>query len=198
MANDKLPTGVYTCIFEIFSSSNVSPNILTDDTLIFNVYGNSYYKIITFSHDKIDNQYTKAYFQFTSDGQPGEITFQFRYYGNRFNKGLAFSFYSRVIKGKQDSHFNHNISDVANTDDNREILYFENINLNDNKMNSFSDPTDNKDAANKEYVDTENAKQDIVIADNASKQYVDNEIAKIPQQPQNVLILDGSKAMTSN
>lgn len=108
MTNDKLPTGFYTSIFEIFPSSNVTPSILTDDTLIYHVYGDSHYKIITFSHDKIDNQYTKAYIQFTSDGQPGEITFQFRYYGNRFNRDLAFSFYSQIILGKQNTHFNHN------------------------------------------------------------------------------------------
>ncbi len=38
----------------------------------------------------------------------------------------------------------------------------------------------------------------LTIADKASKSYVDGEIAKIPQQPQNVLRLDGSKAMTGN
>ena len=32
-------------------------------------------------------------------------------------------------------------------------------------------------------------------ADKASKSHVENEITKIPQQPQNVLLLDGSKAM---
>ena len=40
--------------------------------------------------------------------------------------------------------------------------------------------------------------QNIAIADKASKSYVDGEIAKIPQQPQNVLLLDGSKAMTGD
>lgn len=55
MVNDKLFIGVYICIFEIFFFSNVLFNILIDDILIFNVYGNSYYKIIIFSYDKIDN-----------------------------------------------------------------------------------------------------------------------------------------------
>ena len=40
--------------------------------------------------------------------------------------------------------------------------------------------------------------QNIAIADKASKSYVDGEIAKIPHQPQNILLLDGSKAMTDN
>ena len=35
-------------------------------------------------------------------------------------------------------------------------------------------------------------------ADKASKSHVENEITKIPQQPQNVLLLDGSKAMTGD
>ena len=50
----------------------------------------------------------------------------------------------------------------------------------------------------KKYVDTENSQQDIAIADKASKSYVDDEIAKIPQQPQNIPLLDGSKAMTGD
>lgn len=54
------------------------------------------------------------------------------------------------------------------------------------------------DKASKTYVDAANAKQDIVIADKASKSYVDNEIVKIPQQTQNVLLLDGCRSMTGN
>ena len=46
-------------------------------------------------------------------------------------------------------------------------------------------PVDDSDAANKKYVDNENAKQDIAITDKASESYVDNEIAKIPK---NVLL----------
>ena len=172
MTNDKLPAGVYTAIFEIFSARRV---ILTDETLIFNVSGDSHYNVITFSHDRIDNQYTKAYIQFSSDGQRGEITFQIKYYGNKFNKAFDFIFYSRVISGKQNTHFNHNVFNVSSADDNREILYYENINLNSNKINGLADPTKDSDAANKGYVDTE--------------------IAKMPQ---NTLLLDGSKSMKGN
>ena len=69
--------------------------------------------------------------------------------------------------------------------------------MNKNKIYSLDDPQNDSDAANKKYVDRENSKQDIAIADKASKSYVDNEIAKIPV-PQNVLLLDGSKAMTGD
>ena len=162
--------------------------------------------------------FTKAYIQFSSDGQPGEITLEMRYYGNRFNKFLVFSFYSRVIGGKQNTHFNHDILSVTSQDDNREVLYFENINMNSNKINILGDPQNDLDAANKKYVDnaitsyvdsaiadktsksyvdSENSQQDTAIADKASKSYVDSKIAKLPG-PQNVLLLDGSKAMTGD
>lgn len=217
MTNDRLPHGTYTSIFEIFSIGEAG-GFLTDDTLIFNVSGDNHNKMITFGHDKIDNQYTKAYIQFTSDGQLGEITFQIRYYGVEFDKNIRFLLYSRVIKGKENTDFNHNIFNISDVDDNHEILYFENLNLNSNLINGLGDPVDDADATNKKYVDdenakqdigindktsksyvdNENAKQDIAIADKASKSYVDNEIAKIPLQPQNVLLLDGSKSMTGN
>ena len=217
MTNDRLPQGTYTSIFEIFSIGEAG-GFLTDDTLIFNVSGDSHYKMITFGHDKIDNQHTKAYIQFTSDGQLGEITFQIRYYGVEFDKNIRFLLYSRVIKGKENTDFNHNIFDISDVDDNHKILYFENLNLNSNLINGLGDPVDDADATNKKYVDdenakqdiaindktsksyvdNENAKQDIAIADKASKSYVDNEIAKIPLQSQNVLLLDGSKSMTGN
>ena len=47
------------------------------------------------------------------------------------------------------------------------------------KINGLTDPVGDGQATNKHYVNTENAKQDIAIADKASKSYVDNEIAKI-------------------
>lgn len=216
MTNDRLPQGTYTSIFEIFSIGEAG-GFLTDDTLIFNVSGDSHYKMITFGHDKINNQYTKAYIQFTSDGQLDEITFQIRYYGVEFDN-IRFLLYSRVIKGKENIDFNHNILNISDVDDNHEILYFENLNLNSNLINGLGDPVADADATNKKYVDdenakqdiaindktsksyvdNENAKQDIAIADKASKSYVDNEIAKIPLQSQNVLLLDGSKSMTGN
>ena len=52
------------------------------------------------------------------------------------------------------------------------------------------------DKTSKSYVDSENAKQDIAIADKASKSYVDDEIAKIPSvDTSSLLPRDGSRAM---
>ncbi len=120
--------------------------------------------INTFDSDKISNQYTKSVIQFSSDGRAGEITFQIRYYGNHYNKNVRFLFYSRVIKGKQATSFDHTIFNVSDVDDNHKILYFENLNLNGNLIDGLGDPKYLANAANKKYVDTENARQDIAIA----------------------------------
>ena len=169
MNNDKLPAGVYTCVFEIFAYTALLPPKITNETLITQVHGDSHYNVITFSHDRIDNQKTKVFIQFSSDGQLGGITFEMRYYGSRFNRFILFGFYSRVIAGKQNIHFNHDILSVTSEDDNREVLYFENMNMNKNKIKGLGDPVDDTDSANKKYVDSGNAKQDIAIADKTSK-----------------------------
>ena len=223
MTNDGLKAGIYTVVFEIFTRSAVSPPILSDETLITQVHGDDNYNVITFSHD-YNGKYTKAFIQFSSNGQPGEITFQIRYYGSRFRNFLLFLFYSRVIAGKQNTHFNHNLLSVKSTDYSGAILYFEPINMNSQKIVNLSDPTGPKDAANKEYVDDRDAKQDIAINDlssrkadktyvddhdgkqdiaindistrKADKTYVADEIAKIDLS--DTFKLDGSRAMTGN
>ena len=199
MTNDGLKAGIYTVVFEIFTRSAVSPPILSDETLITQVHGDDNYNVITFSHD-YNGKYTKAFIQFSSNGQPGEITFQIRYYGSRFRNFLLFLFYSRVIAGKQNTHFNHNLLSVKSTDYSGTILYFEPINMNSQKIVNLSDPTGPKDAANKEYVDDRDAKQDIAINDlssrKADKTYVDDEISKIDLSES--LKVDGSRAMTGN
>ena len=85
-------------------------------------------------------------------------------------------FYSRVIAGREDVYFNHAIFDLTESSDNQNILYFENIGMNRNKIYGLDDPENNSDAANKKYVDSENAKRDIATADKTSKSYVDSEI----------------------
>ena len=199
MTNDGLKAGIYTVVFEIFTRSAVSPPILSDETLITQVHGDDNYNVITFSHD-YNGKYTKAFIQFSSNGQPGEITFQIRYYGSRFRNFLLFLFYSRVIAGKQNTHFNHNLLSAKSTDYSGTILYFEPINMNSQKIVNLSDPTGPKDAANKEYVDDRDAKQDIAINDlssrKADKTYVDDEISKIDLSES--LKVDGSRAMTGN
>ena len=157
---NQLESGSYTSIFEIFVIGDAG-GFLVDDTIIYHVYGDSHYTINTFDSDKIDSQYTKSIIQFTTDGGAGVddlIKFQIRYYGSQYNKNLKFLFYSRVIKGKQSTSFNHNIFNVSDVDDNHEILYFENLNMNSNLINGLGDPVDDADAANKKIVDTEIAK----------------------------------------
>ena len=99
MTNDSLTAGIYTVAFEIFS---YAVYFLTDETLITEVNGDSNFTVITFSHD-YNGQYSKAFIQFSSNGQPGEITFQIRYYGRKYNNNrLVFNFYSRVIADLED------------------------------------------------------------------------------------------------
>ena len=153
---NQLESGSYTSIFEIFVIGDAG-GFLVDDTIIYHVYGDSHYTINTFDSDKIDSQYTKSIIQFTTDGVAGlddGIKFQIRYYGSQYNKNLKFLFYSRVIKGKQSTSFNHNIFNLSDVDDNHEILYFENLNMNSNLINGLGDPVDDADAVNKTFVDT--------------------------------------------
>ena len=157
---NQLESGSYTSIFEIFVIGYAG-GFRVDDTIIYHVYGDSHYTINTFDSDKIDSQYTKSIIQFTTDGGAGVddgIKFQIRYYGSQYNKNLKFLFYSRVIKGKQSTNFNHNIFNVSDVDDNHKILYFENLNMNSNLINGLGDPIEDADAANKKFVDTEIAK----------------------------------------
>ena len=180
LKGNQLESGSYTVIFEIFV---ISPNnlFLSDDTIIYHVYGDSHYSITTFNSNKINGQYTRSMIQFTTDGGAGAddgIKFQIKYFGSQYNNNIKFLFYSRVIKGSQSTSFDHAIFNVSDVQDNHTILYFENLNLNGNLINGLGNPVDNNDATN--------------------KTYVDSEIAKLPQPDTDVLKLDGSKAMTGN
>ena len=200
LKGNQLESGSYTVIFEIFVIGP-SGGFRVDDTIIYQVWGDSHYTIITFDSDKINGQYTRSIIQFTTDGGAGAddgIKFQIKYFGSQYNKNIKFLFYSRVIKGSQSTSFNHTNFNVSNVQDNHTILYFNNLNLNGNLIDGLSDPITYSNAANKNYVDIKNAQQAIAIADKASKSYVDNQIAKLPKPDTDVLKLDGSKAMTGN
>ena len=136
MTND-LPAGDYTVIFETFSANIVSASNITflnNETLLQQVIGDSNYKITTFSHD-YQTTHTKAYIQFNTNGNNGEITFEIRYYGPSYNNSnLHFLFYSRVVAGRIGYAFNHKIFDVNDVQLENQILYFEDINLNGNKF----------------------------------------------------------------
>ena len=132
MKGNQLESGSYTSIFEIFVIGDAG-GFLVDDTIIYHVYGDSHCTINTFDSDKIDSQYTKSIIQFTTDGGAvvhDRIKFQIRYFGSRYNKNVRFLFYSRVIKGKQSTSFNHTVFNVRDVQDDHKILYFENLNLN--------------------------------------------------------------------
>ena len=202
MKGNHLESGSYTSIFEIFIIGDAG-SFLVDDTMIYHVYGDSHYTIDTFDSDKIDGgQYTKSIIQFTTDGGAGVndgIKFQLKYFGSQYNKNIRFLFYSRVVKGKQLTSFNHTIFNVIDVQDNHKILYFENLNLNGNLIDGLGDPVHLDSATtNKKCVDTENAKQDIAIADKANKSYVDGEIAKVHIDTTPLLPRDGSRSMTDD
>ena len=176
---NNLPVGIYTVVFELFSGiSGISGSVtqLNNETLFQQVHGDANYKIITFSHD-YQTTHSKAFIQFTSNGQVGEITFQIRYYGSSYNNAnLNFFFYSRVVAGKVGTAFNHALFDVNDVQLANQILYFEDVNVNENKIKSLAAPTEDEDGAN--------------------KKYVDDEIAKLPHSDNGTLKLDGSRAMT--
>ena len=188
MKGNQLERGTYTSILEIFVIGDAG-GFRVDDTIIYQVWGGSHYTIITFDSDKINGQYTRSIIQFTTDGGAGAddgIKFQIKYFGSQYDKNIKFLFYSRVVKGKQSTSFNHTIFNVSDVQDNHEILYFENLNLNGNLINGLGNPTDQADAVNKKYVDVENTKQNIAI--NHNSQIIGNSL----------IHLDGSKKMTGD
>ena len=149
---NNLPAGIYTSVFETFSGTSLfSPSNITqlnDETLLQQVHGDANLKIITFSHD-YQTTHSKAYIQFSSNGQAGEITFQIRYYGSSYNdSSLAFYFYSRVISGKIGTFFNHAIFDIDDVQLKNQILYFEDLNLNGNSVKNISPAEEMNDAVN--------------------------------------------------
>ena len=161
-----LEKGIYTVVFETFSFGFFGPvgpsgggNILNDETLLYSVHGDAHFQIITFSHDWESNSggntpHSKAYIQFSSDGQPGEIKFQIRYYGRSYNNlSLDLLFYSRVLRGKHTNTFDHQLFDVKETESGNAFLFFEDIKMNNNQIFGLPQPTGPQQPATKKYVD---------------------------------------------
>ena len=176
----------YSIVFEIFGydGTNIVTDGDSDRLLVTNVTGNA--NIIDFSHDWFSN-YAKAYIIFNSSKRDVNIRLQFRYYGSS-NSNFKFLFFSRCVKGIQRTSFDHRLFNVKSTDSSGTILNFEPINMNNEKIINIGKPTDSKDAVNKEYVDDEDAKQDIAINDLSSRKADRSE----------VLLLNGSQNMTGN
>ena len=176
----------YSIVFEIFGYDGT--NIVTDgdsDRLLFtNVTGNA--NIIDFSHDWFSN-YAKAYIIFNSSKRDVNISLQFRYFGSS-NSNFKFLFFSRCVKGTQRTSFDHRLFNVKSTDFSGTILNFEPINMNNEKIINIGNPTDKKDAVNKEYVDDQDAKQDIAINDLSSRKADRSE----------VLLRNGSQNMSGS
>ena len=176
---NNLAAGVYTAVFETSAIYNIFTGSITqlnDETLLQQVHGDDNYKIITFSHD-YQTTHSKVVIQFTSIGKAGEITFQIRYYGSNYtNLALNFFFFSRVLSGKHSTSFDDALFDVDDVQLTNQILYFDDVNLNGNKIKNIAHPTEDEDGAN--------------------KKYVDDEIAKLPHSDNGTLKLDGSRAMT--
>ena len=85
---NNLKRGIYTAVFELFSSYN---NILNDETLLQNLRGDSHYKVLNDSHDWESDSggntpHSKAFIQFSTDGSSGKIKFQIQYYGSHYNQ----------------------------------------------------------------------------------------------------------------
>ena len=193
MKGNQLESGTYTAIFEIFVIGDAG-GFRVDDTIIYQVHGDSHYTIITFDSDKINSQYTKSIIQFTTDGRAGVndgIKLQLKYFGSQYNKNIRFLFYSRVVKGKQSTSFNHIIFNVSDAVDNHTILYFENLNLNGNLIDGLGDPVYLDSATNKKYVD-------VAIADKESKSNVQNYINNLNLLIRHNLPMDGRRSMTGN
>ena len=123
-----------------------------------------------------------------------ETNFGFEINLRFFDKSIThFVVLSRCIEGKVNLSFSLNIFNVVH---NASLTYFfEDINMNGRKIKVVGSPVDVEDVANKNYVDNENAKQDIAIADKANKSYVDGEIAKVNIDTTPLLPRNGSRSM---
>ena len=201
---NNLPKSTYSALFYLYGYRNNS--IMTGLDLGPILYGTdgTNYNIIKYDDDDSlqTRNHTKGIIWFTADGSAqsphsgynGSIDIELRF----FEKSIThFVVLSRCVEGKINLGFSIDIFNVAYTSGDV-TLYFEDINTNSRSIKNIADPLDNGDAANKSYVDVENAKQDIAINDKASKSYVDGEIAKVHIDSTPLLPRDGSRSMTGD
>ena len=190
---NNLPQSTYSALFYLYGYKNNSVMSGVDlGPILFGVDGTNY-NILKYDDDDTTEtrNHTKGIIWFTSDGSAGSIELGFRF----FDKSIThFVILSRCVEGKVNLGFSSNIFNVSSTVGDV-TLYFEDINMNSRKIKNLGGPTDDGDVTNKNYVDTENAKQDIAIGDKASKSYVDDEIAKVTIDTTPLLPRDGSRGM---
>ena len=193
---NNLPKSTYSALFYLYGYRNNSIMSGVDlGPILFGVDGTNY-NILKYDDDNSTEtrNHTKGIIWFTSDGSAGSIELSFRF----FDKSIThFVILSRCVEGKVNLGFSSNIFNVSSTVGDVP-LYFEDLNMNRRKIKNLGGPTDDGDAANKNYVDTQNKKQDIAIGDKASKSYVDNKIAKVDIDTTPLLPRDGSRPMTGD
>ena len=172
--HNNLPRSTYSALFYLYGYRNNSIMSGVDlGPILFGVDGTNY-NILKYDDDDSTQtrNHTKGIIWFTSDGSAGSIELGFRF----FDKSIThFVILSQCVEGKVNLGFSSNIFNVSSTVGDV-TLYFENIVMNNRSIKNLGGPTDDGDAANKNYVDTENARQDIAINDKASKSYVDSEM----------------------
>ena len=191
---NNLPNSTYSALFYMYLYGYNNNSIITGEDLgpiLFGAHGINYHVLwYTDDDDSLQTKnHTKGLIWFTADGD-GSIEIELRF----FDKSIThFVVLSRCVEGKVNLGFSIDIFNVAHN--NSGTFYFEDIDMNNRKIKNLADPTDDGDAANKKYIDTENAKQDIAIADKANKSYVDGEIAKVNIDTTPLLPRNGSRSM---
>ena len=145
---NNLPNSTYSALFYLYGYKN--NNIMTGDDLgpiLFGARGINYH-VLWYTDDDDDDSlqtknHTKGLIWFTADGD-GSIEIELRF----FDKSIThFVVLSRCVEGKVNLGFSIDIFNVAHN--NSGTLYFEDIDMNNRKINNLGDPTDGGDAANK-------------------------------------------------
>ena len=193
MRND-IEKSTYSALFYFYGFEN--DTLITGQDLgpiLFDVRGVNC-NILKYYDDDDDSVHTQDHVKGVVWFTNTETNFGFEINLRFFDKSIThFVVLSRCVEGKVNLSFSLNIFNVAH---NASLTYFfEDINMNGRKIKVVGSPVDVEDVANKNYVDNENAKQDIAIADKANKSYVDGEIAKVNIDTTPLLPRNGSRSM---
>ena len=66
--------------------------------------------------------------------------------------GLDLLLFSRVLRGKHNNTFDHQLFDVKESEYDNEFLFFEDLHLNNNKITNLAEPKKDGDAITKKYL----------------------------------------------
>ena len=183
---NNLPQSTYSALFYLYGYRNGNLMRGVDlGPILFTVVGTDDYNILKYDDDDSTQttDHTKGVIWFTSNGKQGSIELGLKF----FDKSIThFVILSRCVEGEVGLGFSSNIFNVSSIVGDVP-LYFENIVMNNRSIKNLGGPTDNSDAANKSYVDVQNAKQNIAINDKASISYVENEDLKLMDYLDNVV-----------